>query len=205
MIGFYNYTVLLTYLGFSSGIVGILFAINQKPLGAVICLMIAGLCDAFDGRVARTKQRSDNEKKFGIQIDSLSDIVCFGVLPGIIGYCMGMKSPLHIAIIVLYMLAALIRLAFFNVLEENRSENEEKVYYGLPVTSAALLFPMCYGIRIFCRSLTPLYSIIMMFTGVAFITNFKMKKPSTKALLGFIGIGVFEIIFIILVLKGVIN
>ena len=97
MIGFYNYTVILTYLGTLSGFLGITFAFNEKPLIALICLIFAGLCDMFDGKVASTKQRTQQEKRFGIQIDSLSDVICFGVLPAVIVYqfsgCSFGRSP----------------------------------------------------------------------------------------------------------------
>ena len=55
--------------------------------------MFSGFCDMFDGIVARTKKdRTDEEKRFGIQLDSLSDIVCFGVLPFVIGVCSGARG-----------------------------------------------------------------------------------------------------------------
>lgn len=86
LIGFYNYTVWLTFIGMLSSVVGMGFAVQGKIIAAVICLMFSGFCDMFDGIVARTKKnRTDEEKRFGIQLDSLSDIVCFGVLPFVIG------------------------------------------------------------------------------------------------------------------------
>ncbi len=52
------------------------------------CLLLHfGLCDMFDGKIARTKERTERRKKcFGIQIDSLADIVCFGILPIVLGF-----------------------------------------------------------------------------------------------------------------------
>lgn len=76
MIGFYNYTVILTYLGLTSSAVGI-FALcyNPNAFTLAICLLLfSGMCDMFDGRVARTKQRTSIEENFGAQIDSLSDM-----------------------------------------------------------------------------------------------------------------------------------
>ena len=206
MIGFYNYTVILTYLGFASGITGIALAMtgSENVFWAILCLMLSGLCDAFDGRVARTKQRTDEEKRFGIQIDSLSHVVCFGVLPVAIGYCMGMTSPLHIIVMVIYALAALIRLAYFNVREEIKKENEPKMYHGLPVTSAALLFPLCYGIKLIFPSCDIIYTIVMLLTGIAFVTDFTFKKPKFGAVLLMIAAGVIEIVLIILALYKVI-
>ena len=71
MIGFYNYTVILTYMGLASSLIGIYLAMSGSHITmAVIALMISGLCDMFDGKVARTRKRTDDEKKFGIQIRS---------------------------------------------------------------------------------------------------------------------------------------
>lgn len=144
MIGYYNYTVILTYISLVSSIVGIFFAAGvgggePQPDYAVICLMISGLCDMFDGKIARTRSHMESEKNFGIQIDSLCDLVCFGVLPAVIGYSIGMKSWFDVPVLVLFPLCAVIRLAYFNVAEEEHQKGTDevrKVYEGLPVTSA---------------------------------------------------------------------
>ena len=88
MIGFYNYTVWLTYLSLISAGTGIMISLysHAHPFIGVFFLLVSGLCDAFDGKVARSKKnRTEMEKKFGIQIDSLADMVSFGVLPACIG------------------------------------------------------------------------------------------------------------------------
>ena len=92
MVGFYNYTVLLTYLGVVSSVLGIGFAMYGRTSMAIVCLMISGFCDLFDGSVARTRKRTQNEQKFGIQIDSLADMICFGVLPAAIGFSIGLTK-----------------------------------------------------------------------------------------------------------------
>ena len=84
MIGIYNYTVVLTYIGMLSGFAGITFAMHDNLHSALICLVIAGVCDMFDGKIASTMDRTQREKRFGIQIDSLSDLISFGVLPAVI-------------------------------------------------------------------------------------------------------------------------
>ena len=87
MIGYYNYTVILTYLGMISACVAIFLAIGGNPWLSLWFMMIAGLCDMFDGKVAKTKKnRTPQECRFGIQIDSLSDMVCFGLLPPMIAF-----------------------------------------------------------------------------------------------------------------------
>lgn len=70
MIGFYDYTVILTYISFASSISGIFLATRGHFNWAIFCLAFSGLCDMFDGKIARTKKnRTEDEKRFGIQID----------------------------------------------------------------------------------------------------------------------------------------
>ena len=91
MIGFYDYTVILTYISLLSGAMGIIVCLHGigHPFLGVFFLMISGLCDTFDGRVARSKKnRTSQEISFGVQIDSLADMVAFGMLPPCIGVAM---------------------------------------------------------------------------------------------------------------------
>lgn len=208
MIGYYNYTVILTYMSLVSSMVGMFFALGincgaPHPEYAIMCLMLSGLCDMFDGKIARTKKnRTENEKQFGIQIDSLCDVICFGVLPSIIGYSVGMNSWLDIPILVMFPLCAVIRLAYFNVAEEIRQKKTEdvrKVYEGLPVTSVSLIIPLLYSFSedIGSRLFPVVYGVAMFAIAIAFITRFKVKKPSMKTMLCFIGVGVIELVWML--------
>ena len=82
-LGYYDYTVVLTYVGMLCAIIAIFLSINMNYLDAVIFLMLSGVCDMFDGTIAATKNRNANEKRFGIQIDSLSDLISFGIMPAV--------------------------------------------------------------------------------------------------------------------------
>lgn len=204
MIGFYNYTVILTYIGLVSAVTGVYFAMDGKHIiVSVIALLIAGLCDMFDGKVARTKKnRTEAEKKFGIQIDSLCDLICFGLLPGAIGWAVGMKEIYHYFILAFFTLAAVIRLAYFNVMEEERQKKTKEVrktYEGLPVTSVALIMPLLYGFRknIGDTYFADAYAVVMLIVGIAFITRFKVKKPQMKTMLIFVGIGALEFLWLL--------
>ena len=67
MIGYYNYTVILTYLGMIAACVAVFLAIGANPWLSLWFMMIAGLCDMFDGTVASTKKdRDEDQKRFGI-------------------------------------------------------------------------------------------------------------------------------------------
>lgn len=202
MIGFYNYTVILTYIGFACGSVGIYLAANNQTNTALLMLLLAGLCDMFDGKIAKTKKdRTDAEKRFGIQIDSLSDMICFGVLPPAIAFSCGLHSPLQIAVYTCYSLCALIRLAYFNVTEEERQQKTDerrKVYEGLPVTSSALIIPLVFAFRHDLSTWFPLVSTsVYALVAAAFITRFTLQKPDMRKMLLFIVVGALELALIL--------
>lgn len=207
MIGFYNYTVILTYLSLISSVTGMIFAAGFDGMGAhpeyaIICLMVSGLCDMFDGKVARTKKnRTECEKQFGIQIDSLCDVVCFGVLPSIIGYSVGMTSWCDLPILLMFPTCAVIRLAYFNVTEEERQKKTaevRKTYEGLPVTSVALILPLLYSFHKDIGEWFPaVYGGALFIIALAFITRFKIKKPSMRTMLIFIAVGAVELVWML--------
>lgn len=180
-LGYYDYTVILTYCGMACAFLGIQRVIRQDYRTSVICLMLAGICDMFDGAVAATKCRDEREKRFGIQIDSLSDLISFGVLPGIFVYIIAGESvPVEI-VTVLYVLCALIRLAYFNVLEEDRQKEtteKRKSYLGLPVTTIAILLPLVYAFHVYgiCRSIF-WFPVLLLVMGMCFLLPVEIKKP----------------------------
>ena len=148
MLGFYDYTVVLTYISLAVSVFGMTRALEGDFKVAILCLALSGLCDMFDGKIARTKKnRTEDEKKFGIQIDSLCDVVCFGVFPAMICYCLGMNHIPGVIILCLYCVASVIRLGYFNVMEEKRQNETSELrhyYQGLPITSMAIILPFLY-------------------------------------------------------------
>lgn len=179
MIGFYNFSVVLTYIGLAFSIYGMTQALNENHKIAFVCLMISGLCDMFDGKIARAMDRTEDEKRFGIQIDSLCDLICFGAFPAIIVYSFGATGVLGNLCIILYVLAAVIRLGFFNVMEEKRQEEtceNRKQYQGLPVTSVAILLPFTYLFRNQFTFL-PVLEVVILVIAMLFLLNIKVKKP----------------------------
>ena len=187
MIGFYSYTVVLTYLGLASSAIGMILTFQGFAKYALFCLAFSGLCDMFDGKVARMKKnRTEDEKRFGIQSDSLCDVVCFGAFPIILCYSIGMRGPAGISILVFYLIAGVIRLAFFNVMEEKRQEETDearKYYQGLPITSIAIILPLFCTLRPLLghRFLSELH-ICILTVGLLFIINFPLRKPGWKML-----------------------
>ena len=188
-IGFYDYTVILTYLSLILSVFGMTQAIHGDYKTAIFCLAFSGICDAFDGRVARSKKnRTEDEKNFGIQLDSLCDVICFGVFPAMIGYLLGMRGALGLVIVFFYCLCAMIRLAFFNVLEGKRQQIEggsNKTYRGLPVTSIAFILPLAFWLQFLMSDFAfhVLLHILLALVGFLFVLDFPIKKPSLKQLI----------------------
>lgn len=198
-IGVYDYTVILTYLSLISSVFGMTRAIHGDYKTAIFCLALSGAFDAFDGRVARTKKdRTEDEKSFGIQLDSLCDVICFGVFPALICYLLGVRGIFGLVCIFFYCICAVIRLAFFNVLEENRQHSEDganKSYRGLPVTSVALLLPLTFWLQFIIKPFEFLIMlhVFLVVVGFLFVLDFSVAKPSLKGVIIMILIGMFTV------------
>ena len=224
MIGVFDYTVILTYLSLVSAMCGCIVSTagNGHPYIGGFFLLFCGLCDTFDGKVARSKKnRTEREKRFGVQIDSLSDLVAFGVLPACIAVGLLTSDGVRIipfpedrlvdlytfgflVIVILYVLAALIRLAYFNVLDEEyrlSGDAGPKGYVGLPVTAAALIFPVTLLMHYFIpKDLTNLYIALLMVTGFLFLGKFRVKKPGKRLLTVLLIAGAVEFVLLLLML-----
>ncbi|NLK76868.1 MAG: CDP-diacylglycerol--serine O-phosphatidyltransferase [Clostridiales bacterium] len=188
MIGFYNYSVVLTYISLLSSVFGMTQAIHGRFKTAIFCLALSGLCDMFDGKIARAmKNRTEDEKSFGIQIDSLCDMVCFGVFPAMICYLLGVRGIIGMIVIAIYCVNSVIRLAFFNVMEAKNalvSEDGQKFYKGLPITSMAIVLPLVFMVQFFIPDWAfriCLY-LALLIVGVLFVVDFKLKKPKNSTL-----------------------
>lgn len=203
MIGFYDYTVIATYCALVFGMSGIFAAAEGREIAAVLCLLLAGLLDAFDGRIARTKKnRTANEKRFGIQLDSLNDVICFGVLPACLGFGLGHRQWWYLTSLCFFALTALIRLAYFNVLEEERQDatNEKRSHYlGMPVTMATLFVPLLYILYSMSES-AAVWAVGLFLLGVLFIAPIRVKKAGMTGILlmSVLGLGEFLWIFFVL-------
>ncbi|HPF30129.1 MAG TPA: CDP-alcohol phosphatidyltransferase family protein [Lachnospiraceae bacterium] len=143
MIGEFNRSVLLTYLGACCSVIGMGLCMLGSLKYAVVCMIVAGICDLFDGVIARKCKRGEAAQQFGIQIDSLTDMISFVAFPVVMGMRMMQTLGWGAWIVLsLYTLAGIIRLAWYNV----HTASEQSVHYfaGLPVTYIALILPVCY-------------------------------------------------------------
>ena len=196
VLGYYNYTVVLTYIGMLAGFTGIVCAMEKSFCSALFCLLVAGVCDMFDGAIASTRERNASEKRFGIQIDSLSDLICFGMLPAAFVCSRGERSYLCFGIAGIYLLCTLIRLAYFNVLEEERQQSEggrRRCYLGLPVTTMAVFLPAVNEVCRYRRtnSMMP-YCALLALAGIAYLAPVTIRKPEIFGKIALIVVGIVE-------------
>jgi len=116
------------------GILSAFSSIGGHFIQAAWLLVGALACDILDGRIARMTHTTSD---FGLELDSLSDLVSFGIAPGVMMYLLVLKTMgrIGIAIAVLYILCCALRLARFNVLAQ--SGEIQKHFVGLPTPASA--------------------------------------------------------------------
>lgn len=178
MIGKYNKSVILTYVGACLSVLGIMLSLKGKLSYAVICLIFSGICDLFDGVIARKCERDAVEKEFGVQIDSLTDIMSFIAFPCVIGfYLMRSAGVWAYPVLAIYTLCGIIRLAWFNI--KTNSEGGLKYYDGLPVTYSALIIPVFYLFKGIISDLhfSLLAMAVYIITALFFVMEIKISKP----------------------------
>ncbi len=202
IIGKWNKSVILSYIGLFFGVFGIYFAVITNNIKAAFaCLILSGICDMFDGTIARKCKRTEEEKEFGIQLDSLNDVFNFAALPILIFIGMGLTEIYNIIIYCVYAMFAIARLANFNIKTANPNK-KAKYYEGLPVTSAAIIFPVFYLLSFVLKEniFNLVYSLIILLVGILFVTNIKVAKPGLKMSILFLVMGIVAIILYLFLL-----
>jgi CDP-diacylglycerol--serine O-phosphatidyltransferase len=131
--GVYILPNLFTSGGLFAGFYSIIATLNHEYRVAAIMILVAQLCDMLDGRVARLTRSTSS---FGIQYDSLADLVAFGVAPGILVYIWALKPWGRWGWLAasLYVTCGALRLARFNV---QIASVEKRHFVGLPIPAAA--------------------------------------------------------------------
>lgn len=185
-IGCYNHSVILTYFGIFIALLGIINVENLHT--SMLCLIMAGICDLYDGAIARKVKRTDLEKEFGKEIDSLADVIGSLALPFfiLIEVCQRYEINIIFGILIgiLYVLMGITRLAWFNITTDLKKIEEDKKYYrtqyyqGMPVTYAALVFPLLYLFFRTFSSFGVILCISYIIMSFLFVFNLKIKKPT---------------------------
>ncbi len=201
IVGFWNPSVVLTYVGMSFAVIGMFLAVKGMINYSFICLVLCGICDLFDGAVARRFKRTDDEKAFGIELDSLVDVISFIALPVTIYMNIGFVSPIHLVIYILYAIAGIARLGYFNVVTAD-GEGPVKYYTGLPITYAALVFSVMY---LTVKVLSPdvfeiVFTLSMVLITILEVIKVKIVKPKGLAYAFFALLAIAVIVLYIVVI-----
>ena len=159
------------------GVISIFAAVRGEYEKAIIYRVFSLICDGLDGRVARLTKTTS---KFGVEFDSLADIVAFGVAPAVlfyysVGHHFGRLGSLVAALFVVF---GAIRLARFNVTSSNIEPN---VFIGLPIPSAAITAAFWVGVYQhydFFVGLESFVLALMVILSVLMVSN--VRFPSFK-------------------------
>ena len=155
----------LTLMNLLSGIISILFSISKDFKLAAIFMLVAVFFDFIDGKVARYMKKTTH---LGKELDSLCDIVSFGVAPVILAFQttrdIGQGWIFAVMIYLVFLMAGALRLARFNIKEMDHFE-------GLPITVNGVVVPVFYFF-----GLTSWYPFIFLVAAVFMISAFPIKK-----------------------------
>ena len=131
---------MITILAICAGLTGVRLAFENRYELAVAMVLVAAFLDGIDGRIARLMKATS---KFGAQMDSLADIVNFGVAPALVLYVFLLDQARSIGWIagLIYVIAAGLRLARFNVMDERiqKARWQSEYFVGVPAPAGALL------------------------------------------------------------------
>jgi len=176
---------IITVLAICAGMTGVRLAFESRFDDAVAMVLLAAFLDGIDGRVARLVKGTS---KFGAQMDSLADIVNFGVAPALVLYAFVLDEARSLGWIaaLLYAIACGLRLARFNVMMENKEgpKWQSAYFVGVPAPAGAflVLLPVYLG---FLGIAPDSYyaTVVSMYTlGVAFLLVSNLPVWSGKTL-----------------------
>ena len=175
----------ITLIGVCIGLTSIKFAIDGKFAIAVIAILFASLMDALDGRVARLIKGTS---KMGKELDSLGDVISFGVAPAIIMYFWNLQylDKLGWFVCLTYVVCVALRLARFNIHSEEEPSWKDNFFEGMPSPAGGIvvLLPLIFSfsglggffININYDFTVPIFFIIVSILLISTIPTYSFKK-----------------------------
>lgn len=182
IIGQYRLCDFLTMAGTLSAFIGIVLAINGYTTVPFILLLVCCLTDSFDGFLARLRKNTEFETSYGIELDSLNDVIAFGAFPVVLALCT-VNLEIIKYIVPFYGLCGVIRLTYFNTLHINKME--EKGYFrGVPITCISFIYPPVYLLHLINYNVYEwATAILFILMGILFVLNIRVKKPCIDKLI----------------------
>jgi CDP-diacylglycerol--serine O-phosphatidyltransferase len=199
MIRSYTLADLFTLANASCGTIAIFLCLDYiaddkaaEIWAAFVLPIVALVLDALDGYVARLDKR--RQSLLGADLDSLADIVSFGVAPAVLGFTLGLRGFWDVTCLTYFVCCGISRLARFNVTSAalmNQSTGKVRYFEGTPIPTSVLLvifLAIIYRLgltgenflwgdwKILQRSLHP-FSLLFVLSGSLMISTIKIPKP----------------------------
>jgi CDP-diacylglycerol--serine O-phosphatidyltransferase len=175
----------ITLIGVCIGLTSIKFAIDGKFVIAIIAILFAGLMDALDGRIARLIKGTS---KMGKELDSLGDVISFGVAPALIMYFWNLQylEKLGWFVCLIYVVCVALRLARFNINSEEEPSWKDNFFEGMPSPAGGIivLMPLIFSFSGFGKLffeinydvVVPLFFILVSILLISTIPTYSFKK-----------------------------
>jgi len=196
----------VTLLSIACGFGSIVISVDNAPVGdpsdyrlAAILLVLAGVFDALDGLVARA---TNTQSAFGVQLDSIADVMNFGCAPGLLLYCygfaqMGAAHPTLVRMgglaCFVFVACGALRLARFNVMV---GKTDPRYFVGMPITAGAACVAsvvVAWPDPVADMAGAFLVMLLMVAVGTLMVSTIRFpssKQPKSKAMFVALGIGV---------------
>ena len=175
----------ITLIGVCIGLTSIKFALDGKFALAIVAILFAGLMDALDGRIARLIKGTS---KMGKELDSLGDVISFGVAPAFIMYFWNLQylDKLGWFVCLIYVICVALRLARFNVNSEEEPSWRDNFFEGVPAPAGGIivLMPLIISFsgfgeiffKINYELIVPLFFIIISILLISTIPTYSFKR-----------------------------
>ena len=192
---------ILTLIGVCIGLSSIKFALDSKYEIAVIAIIFAALIDGLDGRIARLIKGTS---KVGKELDSLTDVISFGVAPAFIMYFWSLNNlgKFGWLLCLIYVVCVVLRLARFNVHSNEESSWKDNFFEGVPSPAGGILvlMPLIYSLselkflNINYNFIVPVFFILVSLLLISKVPTYSLKKivvPRTMTIFLLFGIVLF--------------
>ena len=174
---------MFTLIGVCIGLTSIKFAFDERFGLAIICIIVAGLIDGLDGRIARLIKGTS---QVGKELDSLTDVISFGVAPAFIMYFWQLNALGRVGwlICLVYVICVALRLARFNVNSETQPSWKDNFFEGVPSPAGGILvlMPLIYSkseiqfLNVDFTYFTPILFILISILLISKLPTYSFKK-----------------------------
>ena len=174
---------MFTLVGVCIGLTSIKFAFDERFGLAIICIIVAGLIDGLDGRIARLIKGTS---QVGKELDSLTDVISFGVAPAFIMYFWQLNALGRVGwlICLVYVICVALRLARFNVNSETQPSWKDNFFEGVPSPAGGILvlMPLIYSkseiqfLNVDFAYFTPILFILISILLISKLPTYSFKK-----------------------------